>query len=74
MAILIFQSLSEAEKRKFFEIEKTVEWIKSNHYTRVAAQFPDSLLRFASDVVHWLEEGIDIKAFILGDSSYRRFV
>ncbi|VDD93967.1 unnamed protein product [Enterobius vermicularis] len=71
MAILIFQSLSEAEKRKFFEIEKTVEWIKSNHYTRVAAQFPDSLLRFASDVVHWLEEGIDIKAFILGDSSYR---
>ncbi|XP_015926252.1 2-(3-amino-3-carboxypropyl)histidine synthase subunit 2 [Parasteatoda tepidariorum] len=52
------------------EIEKCANWIKNKGFSKVALQFPDSLLGDAASVALKLEDLTNKEIFILGDTSY----
>lgn len=53
-----------------FEISRSVDWIKSNNYTRVALQFPDELLVDSAAVATSIQSQCSAQVFILSDTSY----
>ncbi|CAH1389721.1 unnamed protein product [Nezara viridula] len=53
-----------------FEIQKCVDWIKTNNYSKVCLQFPDTFLSESVDVALHIEEQISNKTYILGDTTY----
>ena len=53
-----------------FEITRSVGWIKSHNFTRVALQFPDKLLVDAAAVATSIQSQSSAQVFILGDTSY----
>lgn len=58
---------------EYFQIQSVVEWIKFNHFRRVALQLPDHLLKFSVKIVKVVEEKVEgdqLKLFVLGDTSY----
>ncbi|CAJ0957731.1 unnamed protein product, partial [Mesorhabditis belari] len=63
--------LSTTSVDLFFEVDSTVSWIKENNYQRVALQFPDAFLHYASGVSRIIEDRSSAKTFILADTSYR---
>jgi len=57
----------------YFQIQRVVEWIKTNHFQRVALQLPDHLLKYSVKIVKDVEEKVgdgQLKLFVLGDTSY----
>lgn len=57
----------------YYDIARTVEQIRSGGFTKIALQFPDSLLPDASRVQQELKDGLEgqwERIFILGDTSY----
>uniref|UniRef100_A0A0N5AQL2 2-(3-amino-3-carboxypropyl)histidine synthase subunit 2 n=1 Tax=Syphacia muris TaxID=451379 RepID=A0A0N5AQL2_9BILA len=67
----LLKKLGVEEKRRFFDVDGCVQWIKSKGFKRIALQFPDYMLPFASQVIYWLEQEINATMFILADTSYR---
>ncbi|XP_071953185.1 2-(3-amino-3-carboxypropyl)histidine synthase subunit 2-like isoform X2 [Antedon mediterranea] len=55
---------------EYFEVKRCVEFIIKNNFKCVALQFPDSLLAYASSVVHLLKNRTNSKLYILADTSY----
>lgn len=55
---------------EFYEIKRTVEFIKEHKARRVALQFPDSLLPDAQAVYGCLCRDTGCDCFILADTSY----
>lgn len=60
----------QADVSKSFEIQRCVNWIQEKDLTKVALQFPDSLLQHSPDVVALIEEQIGRCVYVLGDTSY----
>ena len=44
-----------------FEIERCVNWIKSNQHKTVALQFPDSLMKYSPQVASYIESKLEQK-------------
>ena len=57
-----------------YEINRCCSWIERIKVSRVALQFPDELLVDAPDVALAIEKRVGVEVFILGDTSYGRFV
>ena len=56
---------------EFYEIERTVAWIRANEITLLALQFPDELLADSVRVSRALESQIpNLDVFILADTTY----
>ncbi|CAH8610790.1 unnamed protein product [Heterobilharzia americana] len=53
-----------------FKVEETVNWIKSNKFTKVGLQFPDELLGISVVICRQLNTLTDSLCVILGDSSF----
>lgn len=53
-----------------FEIDKTIKRIQDKKATRVALQFPEGLLLFATAIADILEEATGAEMVILGDVTY----
>ncbi|KAI8786696.1 diphthamide biosynthesis protein 2 [Biomphalaria glabrata] len=54
-----------------YETERSLEWVISNSFKKIALQFPDDLLVDAPTVAEILQEKLqDCTVFILGDTSY----
>ncbi|XP_014261781.1 2-(3-amino-3-carboxypropyl)histidine synthase subunit 2 isoform X2 [Cimex lectularius] len=64
------ESNGKEELRDLFELDKCVNWIKKNNYTKVCLQFPDSLLSYSVDIALYIDKETNNKTFILGDTSY----
>ena len=65
--------VQECDLLEYFEITRTVEQIRRGGYTKIALQFPDSLLPDASQVQQELKNrlvGQYERVFVLGDTSY----
>ncbi|GIY74167.1 2-(3-amino-3-carboxypropyl)histidine synthase subunit 2 [Caerostris darwini] len=54
----------------FFETNRCAEWIKRHNFSKVALQFPDSLLGDAVVVTQILEDISGKQIFVLGDTSF----
>lgn len=68
------QSFRPENPDQFFDTEGTINWIRENNFKRVALQFPDTFLPYASFVSQRIEKTLnDVKTFVLADTSYRRF-
>ncbi|KAK6358587.1 Diphthamide biosynthesis protein 2 [Orbilia blumenaviensis] len=52
-----YTTLSPDEIRTVYEIDRTVDWILSNGYSRITLQFPDDLLRDSTQVEKALQDG-----------------
>ncbi|KAH8505681.1 hypothetical protein H0E87_012779 [Populus deltoides] len=62
---------------EIYEIDRTVDFIHSRNFTRVALQFPDELLKDCTKVVRVLrekigrlKEQIGVSLFVMADSTY----
>ncbi|GBM81031.1 2-(3-amino-3-carboxypropyl)histidine synthase subunit 2 [Araneus ventricosus] len=55
---------------EMFEIDKCVKWIKGHNFSKIALQFPDSMLGDAMTVSLKLGEMTEKQVFVLGDTSY----
>lgn len=53
-----------------YQIEETCEFIRRNHFSKVALQFPDELLVDSIAIAAEIERGTQAKLFVLGDTSY----
>ncbi|GLV36925.1 Diphthamide biosynthesis 2 [Carabus blaptoides fortunei] len=53
-----------------YEVDKCAKWILENDYKKVCLQFPDYLLPDSAKVVRHLEDIIQNKVYILGDTAY----
>lgn len=62
------------EVLKYFELEKCLNWIISNNFQKVALQFPDFYLQNSFEIAEYLEKNSKAKIYILGDTSYGRFI
>jgi diphthamide biosynthesis protein 2 len=64
--------LSSAEElNEYFEVERSLKWIKENSFKRVALQLPDNLLKYAFDLADILETQSSARQYVLADTSYR---
>ncbi|KAH7720310.1 diphthamide biosynthesis protein 2 [Aphelenchoides avenae] len=66
-----FTLSSPAELREFFEVDRTLAWIRENDYKRVALQLPDAYLKHAFELAQLLEDESGARQYILADTSYR---
>lgn len=55
---------------EYFEIDRCVDFVKSNNFNKVALQFPDDLLVHVKTICETLEEMLARKVFVLGDTTY----
>ncbi|XP_055931423.1 2-(3-amino-3-carboxypropyl)histidine synthase subunit 2-like [Argiope bruennichi] len=55
---------------EMYEIDKCVKWIKDHDFSKIALQFPDSMLGDAMTVSLTLGEMTGKQVFVLGDTSY----
>ncbi|KAJ8967034.1 hypothetical protein NQ314_003151 [Rhamnusium bicolor] len=53
-----------------YEINKCVEWIKSNNFQKVCLQFPDKLLPDSTEVILKLQSILNQTLYIIGDSAF----
>ena len=64
------KSEKHADLNKFYEIDRTVDYITKGGYERVTLQFPDELLADAAAVASELRTRTKQNIFILADTSY----
>ena len=57
-----------------YEIQRCVQWIHKLGVSKVALQFPDELLVDAPDVALAIEMKSGTEIYILGDTSYGRYI
>ncbi|GBM70298.1 2-(3-amino-3-carboxypropyl)histidine synthase subunit 2 [Araneus ventricosus] len=55
---------------EMYEIDRSVKWIKDNRFSKIALQFPESMLSDAVAVSLNLEEMTERQTFILSDMSH----
>ncbi|KAL1502131.1 hypothetical protein ABEB36_007323 [Hypothenemus hampei] len=55
---------------RLYEIQRCLEWIKTNNFKKVCLQFPDHLLPHSSDVAVKLQNLLGHEVYILGDTAY----
>ncbi|KAJ8375493.1 hypothetical protein SKAU_G00060730 [Synaphobranchus kaupii] len=55
---------------EMYEIKETCDFIKNNHFNKVALQFPDDLLVDSVQMASKIERETGAKLYILGDTSY----
>jgi len=68
---LIEERSKEFLFEEFYEIERTIAWIKANEITLLALQFPDELLADSVRVSRTLESQIpNLDVFLLADTTY----
>ncbi|GMT15608.1 hypothetical protein PFISCL1PPCAC_6905, partial [Pristionchus fissidentatus] len=66
------KNLPDAVRAEHFDVPATIEWLRAGGYSRVALQFPDSLLGEAVPVSRDIETALEgVQVFILADTSYR---
>lgn len=58
----------------YFELEKCLNWINVNNFKKVALQFPDFYLKNSFEIAQYLEENSKAKIYIIGDTSYGRYL
>ncbi|PVV00692.1 hypothetical protein BB560_004912, partial [Smittium megazygosporum] len=61
---------STLELIKFYQLEESIELIRSKGYKKVALQFPDELLIDSAFVSKYLQENSSAKTFVLGDTTF----
>ncbi|KAH7691419.1 Protein DPH-2 a [Aphelenchoides avenae] len=66
-----FTLSSPAELREFFEVDRTLAWIRENGYKRVALQLPDAYLKHAFELAQLIEDESGARQYILADTSYQ---
>ncbi|EIM84817.1 diphthamide biosynthesis protein [Stereum hirsutum FP-91666 SS1] len=66
------QNLTKAQLAEFYDIDRIVDEILSNHFKRVALQFPDELLHDSVPIYRMLKRRIEDKTelYVLADTSY----
>ncbi|XP_054275500.1 2-(3-amino-3-carboxypropyl)histidine synthase subunit 2 [Macrosteles quadrilineatus] len=62
--------ITEADLVNAFDLKKCISFIQERGFTKVCLQFPDNLLQFAVQVALWLENSLNQKLFVLGDTTY----
>ncbi|EPX72338.1 diphthamide biosynthesis protein [Schizosaccharomyces octosporus yFS286] len=60
----------EGDLSHVFEVDKTVDFIRSNGYKSVALQFPDEHLADAGRVASLISEQVDANVQVLADTNY----
>lgn len=63
-------SKSLQELDTFYEIDKTIQYVKKYNFSKIALQFPDELLNDSVQVSQRLQSLSSSKFYILGDTSY----
>lgn len=64
------ETISQWNLQQRFQVEETCAFIREMKASRVALQFPDSLLPFASELSRMISFGSQCKCYILGDTSF----
>ena len=64
------QTLVVDDPDAYFEISKSVQFIKDGNFKRIALQFPDELLQYTKFVVHKIEALTTNRVHVLADTSY----
>lgn len=66
------EATSERTLAQVYEVDRCLAWIRENHFSRVALQFPDEHLKDAVPVLRCLQNALPspVTSFILGDTSY----
>ncbi|ETE68404.1 Diphthamide biosynthesis protein 2, partial [Ophiophagus hannah] len=55
---------------EFYELERAAAFVSDNGFTKIALQFPDTLLPDSADVATRMETATGAKMYVLGDTSY----
>ncbi|BES93986.1 toxin resistance protein [Nesidiocoris tenuis] len=53
-----------------YELDRCVSWISDNSFKRVCLQFPDNMLADSVEIALYIDERIESKTYILGDTSF----
>ncbi|CAK9797306.1 2-(3-amino-3-carboxypropyl)histidine synthase subunit 2 [Anthophora quadrimaculata] len=67
--ISIENKMNDTAEDDFYEVEKCSKWINACNLNKVCLQFPDSLLPDSVEIALRLENYINKKVYILGDTS-----
>ncbi|XP_026297533.1 2-(3-amino-3-carboxypropyl)histidine synthase subunit 2 [Apis mellifera] len=66
----IANKMNDSKKNDFYEMEKCSKWIDAHNLNKVCLQFPDNLLSDSVEIALRLENYVNKKVYILGDTSY----
>ncbi|KAK9754267.1 putative diphthamide synthesis protein [Popillia japonica] len=61
---------NSADIDRVYELDRCIEWIKTNEYKNVCLQFPDYLLSDSSEIAFRLQKRLGQVVYIMGDSAY----
>ncbi|KAI4454753.1 diphthamide biosynthesis protein [Holotrichia oblita] len=61
---------NSADIDRVYELDRCIEWIKTNQYKNVCLQFPDYLLPDSSEIAFRLQKRLGQVVYIMGDSAY----
>ncbi|XP_067118340.1 2-(3-amino-3-carboxypropyl)histidine synthase subunit 2 isoform X2 [Centruroides vittatus] len=62
--------ISNDDIYSFYEIDRCIDWIKSNAFEKVALQFPDEMLKDSCQISLALQNHTESNIYILADTSY----